>query len=65
VGYLLKHGLEQHIDASVGFDHLLEFLDDWMQGLSGGVDDLDDATEPGSVNAVILWHPVAESVLGK
>jgi len=61
VWYLFKHLVDEHVDASVGFDELFELFENGLQVGRVVVDVFDDAFEPFFVNSVISGKPVAHS----
>ena len=61
LGDFLEHGLEEHVEARVGLDDLLELLQDWVEGLGVLVDAFYDVREPFFVVLVICSSPFSES----
>lgn len=57
----LEHGLEEHEEARVGLDDMLELLQDRMEGLGVLVDAFYNVREPFFVVLVICWGPFPES----
>ena len=57
----LEHGLEEHEEARVGLNNMLELLQDRMEGLRVSVDAFYDVREPFFVVLVICWGPFPES----
>lgn len=58
----LEHGLEEHVEARVILDELLELLQDRVEGFGVLVDTFCDVREPFFVVLVICWCPFPESL---
>lgn len=62
LGNLLKHQVDEHIYTRVGFDELLELLQDRVKVFWIFVDMIDDTLDPFFVDSVVSREPVAHSV---
>ena len=64
---LVEHGLEQHIDAGVTFNHGFELLEHGVKLFRILGDMVDDTVEPRLVDAMVLGKPFSssDSLLGQ
>lgn len=58
---LIEHGSDQHVNARVRLNELLELFENGVKLLGILLDMIDDTIKPLLVNSVVVWHPVTYS----
>lgn len=58
---LIEHGSDQHVDARVRLNELLELFENGLKLLGILLDMIDDTIKPFLVSSVVVWQPVTYS----